>query len=522
MRDRLWRLFVVLLVGALVAVGCGGGDDDDSTAEDDTEQPAPDNGDNSDNADDEPASPDELEIDRTGRFSKLESFCEPTDEEPEEAPEAVDDGITATEIHVAHIRMKLEQVAPLGFALDIGDVNDVAQTFVKLVNDRCGGINGRKLKLSISEVDVLPPGGQDSSTLEQAACIESAEDNNAVFAYSGSGYGGAGVACLTQQHDVIFLTSYTTSLEDLEKAEGKLYATGLAGEQQLTYMARDLARQGLLEGKTIGVVHSDEVLEAPIVERGLVDVLEDELGLDVKRVDTIGCGGGRSCTEGVIPSVQGMIADGVDVLFPTLNVLSLPEYIKEMAAQGVKPGDMTIYNSGFAAQSGDLVSGKVSEFGGDAAGKLYNGTVIIAGGPTGEFRLPDFEPDPFAEMCNKEYAENGNPDGGKAYSPTDEASSTKYGATTGVCAGIRVFARAIEAAGPNPTREDLVAAMEGLGAIDQGGEIPGSFGEGKYTAPNGLYTLKFNYPCTYPTTAKSKACILTEGEAREQPREPIE
>ena len=33
-----------------------------------------------------------------------------------------------------------------------------------------------------------------------------------------------------------------------------------------------------------------------------------------------------------------MIADGVDVMFPLLNVISLPGYIGEMVTQGVKPG----------------------------------------------------------------------------------------------------------------------------------------------------------------------------------------
>ena len=114
------------------------------------------------------------------------------------------------------------------------------------------------------------------------------------------------------------------------------------------------------------------------------------------------------------------------------------------------------------------MSRKVVEFGGDEAGKLYNGTTIIAGGPTGAFRLPGFEPGEFSEMCNREYQENGNPDG--PFSATDEATNTKYGALVGMCSTIRMIARALDAAGPNPTRADLADAMEGLGAIDQGAD----------------------------------------------------
>jgi hypothetical protein len=421
------------------------------------------------------------------------------------------------------MRMKLEELAGIGFAVDIGDQNDVAKTFVGIINERCGGIHGRKIDLKTIEVAALgAAGGADASSLTQAACITAAEDYNAVFAYSGSGFGNVGVPCLTQAHEVIFITSYTFSGEDTKQAERRLYATGLSGEEQLTYMARDLAKRGALDGKVIGVVRPDLIPDADVVERGLVNVLKNELGLNVKRVDTIGCDGGVQCVNGVIPSVQGMIRDGVDVLFPALNILSLPGYLSEMVTQGVQPGDITFYNSDYAAQSADIVSGKVVEFGGDAAGKLYNGTTIISAGTTGAFRLPGYQPSEFSEMCNREYTENGNPVGGKAYSATDEATVTRYASMIGMCSMLRFIARAIDAAGPNPSRADLAKAMEGLGAIDQGGENFGSFGPGKYTAPNFLYTNKFNYPCPYPTTLKSKACVVVEGEAREQPVEPIE
>ena len=74
-----------------------------------------------------------------------------------------------------------------------------------------------------------------------------------------------------------------------------------------------------------------------IVEQGLIDTLE-ELGHEPVRVDALGCGGGNSCTTGVIESVQGMIADDVDVLFPLLNVINLPAYIAELVDPGRAAG----------------------------------------------------------------------------------------------------------------------------------------------------------------------------------------
>ena len=58
------------------------------------------------------------------------------------------------------------------------------------------------------------------------------------------------------------------------------------------------------------------------------------------------------------------------------------------------------------------------------------------------------------------------------YTATDPETNSAYGATTGMCAFVRIIARAVDAAGPNPTREDLAAAVEGLGAIDTGRRRP--------------------------------------------------
>ncbi len=387
---------------------------------------------------------------------------------------------------------------------------DQANKFVGLINDRCGGINGRKLDLHLVEAPPLAPAGQDPAAVAQAACIEATEDDNAVIAYSGSGWGGqGGAACVTGAHDTVYITTYNLSQEDIAGADNRLYSLALGSADGLEGLARTVKAKGMLDGKTIGVVMQDAPGDPEIVQQGLLDTL-DELGVEVKRVDTLGCEGGNSCTTGVAESVQGMISDGVDAIFPMLNLLSLPGYLQEMVTQGVKPGDVQFFQGGYNAQSGDLVSSKIIDFGSKEAGELYNGTVIVAPGATGAFRLPGYEPDPFGAMCNREYQEAG----GEKYSPIDPETNSAYGATSGTCLFIRVIARAIEAAGPNPTRKDIAAAVEGLGAIDGGGAIPGSWGPGKYTAPNALNMMTWHYPCDPDKIPFGPGmCILPEGDA---------
>ncbi len=78
-------------------------------------------------------------------------------------------------------------------------------------------------------------------------------------------------------------------------------------------------------------------------------------------------------------------------------------------------------------------------------------------------------------MCNREYQEAG----GEVYTANDPVTNSAYGATAGACSFVRIIARAIDAAGPNPTREDLASAVENLGAIDGGGEILGQLRTGQ-------------------------------------------
>ena len=274
MRRKAGFLLVAVIAGASLLASCTSGDDDDEGgASEGGEQGA--------------TAEQPTEVDRSSRFAQEDTFCEPGDP-PAEAPEDVGPGITADAINITHIRETLEDLAGLGFAVDVGDQNDIVRTYVDLINERCGGISGRQLNLSTVEVPAIPT---DTSSVAQAACIQAAEDQEAVFAWSTSGFGDVGIPCLTQAHDVIFTTSYTVSSEDLADGGSRLYSTGLSGEQQLTYMVRDLYKSGALDGKTIGVVRPDLVPDQDIVQRGLVDVLQDELGLDVARVDTIGCGG---------------------------------------------------------------------------------------------------------------------------------------------------------------------------------------------------------------------------------------
>jgi hypothetical protein len=491
--DRRFAIATALLV---LLCACSSSDDDGGGSADPTNAPGSTTPGN------------QTEVDRSGRFAALDTFCKPATEQPSEPPGDNGPGITETDLSITHIRVQLEKLQDLGFAIPIGNPTHQVETFVKLINDRCGGIHGRKLKLSLVEAPPTAPEGQDPAAIAQAACIKATEDNDAVFAFSGSGWGGqGGASCVTSDHDTIYLTTYTISPEDLANSENRLYSVAISPADGLKYAAKVLHASGAFDGKKVGVVYADAPGEPEIVESGLLDTLES-LNVDVVRSDTIGCAGGNVCSQGLPESVSGMKSAGVDVMFPLLNVISLPGYLQEMVTQGFKPGQVQFYNTGYNAQAGDLVSSKVVVFGGADAGRLYNGAVIISSDRTGAFRLDDYAPPEFSEMCNREYQAAG----GDTYTADDPETNSAYGATAGSCNFVRLIARAADAAGPNPTREDLAAAVENLGAIEGGTSISPNFAPGKYTAPNELNRLKWNYPCAEENIPFDGMCILPEGE----------
>ncbi len=478
----------LILAFALIVAACG---DDSGSGEDATEDTA---------ASDAPAPVED------SRFTGTDAFCAPAEGEPAEAPTASDDGITADEITLTHIRLQLEDLEEIGFAVDLGDQNAYAATFIEILNEECGGINGRQVALENVEVPV-PGFAPDAEAVAQEACITIAEEQRSVAAWTNSGVGVPLAGCLTGPNDVVFMTTYDLSATDFEESDGRLFSVSHSPTDLLRYAALELAPDR--EGRRVGIVLGDTDPDPQVAEEGLVQTLEDQ-GLEVVRVDTLGCPDGPPCSEGLIESAQGMLADEVDVMFPLLDTTSMPGYLAELVTQGAQPGDIQFFNTSFLAQDSELVTGKITEFGGEEAGELYDGATFISGAQSGQQREDGFEPDPFTQMCNETYAEA---TGEAVLDPTagdDEARF--YSSVAGHCAFVRMLARAIEAAGPNPTRADIAAALGNLGDVDLGEGSPGSLTPGKPTAPDAITRLVYQYPCQIEADTEQGHCVQSEGD----------
>ena len=511
------HLLAVMWVAALIAVGCSGETTGDETAADSgdttpatqTSQPAgTDTGDTGGSGDtwDDPRgavfTDFQAQFDRSHPFASLEQFCVPHDQASDRRD--IDAGITADAIAVHHLRGELENLVDIGFGVNVGDTSLMFQTFVDELNENCGGIRGRTLELSETSYDPLSP---DVEQARVAACVKATEDDNAVVVMNTSGFQGVAALCLAEEHGVPFITNQGFSEAFLERGGGNLITQRFSLDDSVRLMVERIAGTGALDGRTIAVVGADTPGQPEVIESSLVAALRSA-GLEAAAVDIIGCNGLATCTNGVQESVGNLKSEGVDVVFPALNILSLPGYIAEMVTQGFAPGDVQFYNSEFEGQSSDLVSSKVAALGGAAAAALYDGTVIVDSAATGAFRLEGAEASPFNQMCLDLYAERT----GIIYDWSTDEDNTPAGMLINVCSIVRMAARAIYDAGDNPTRDDITAAFAGLGPVDVNDMLPASIGPGKYALPDANQTMTWTSPCTIEGGAfdENDTCVIPD------------
>jgi hypothetical protein len=372
-----------------------------------------------------------------------------------------------------------------------------------VINEECGGINGRQLELMNVEVPVAGF-ADDADAQYQQACITVAEEAHSVVAWSNSGVGNPLGSCLTSQNDTVFLGTYDFGASDFEDSDGRLFTVSHAPADILTYAVRELKDD--LAGKTVGVVFDDTDPNPEIIEEGLLKAMDDA-GIEPARVDVIPCPNGPPCNEGVIESAQGMVDEGVDAMFVLLDGISMSGYLTELLTQGAEPGSIQFYGTSFLAQDSELLAGKIIEFGGEAVGALYDGAIFISSNKEGDHRADGYEPDQFSQMCNDTYAEY-SAAGGASFDPTTSDDEARFfNNVVGHCAFVRMTARAIEGAGPNPTRADIAAAIAALGPVELAGGTPASFTDGKPTAPDVIVRNVFEYPCSIPVENEMGHCM---------------
>ena len=239
------------------------GADENSGGQTDSDAPSSNNNGNSSTPSEAPTYEDprgqrfvefQREFDRSHPFGSLDTFCKPH-ELPAEPLRATDAGISAEEINFVHLRTRIEEIAFLGFAEDVGDVQKIFETFTTLVNEDCGGVRGRRINLAEVEISAISATvGQDVENFRNAACIEATETLQGVVLLNTTSFQGTGVLCVVEEHDAALIGSLPFSEEYMQRGEGRLVSLSASEDSYLRELARYLIRAGELDDSTVAVI----------------------------------------------------------------------------------------------------------------------------------------------------------------------------------------------------------------------------------------------------------------------------
>lgn len=394
-------------------------------------------------------------------------------------------------VQIVQVRNQLEQLDKIGFNVPVGDPIDIFQVFADEIN-KCGGVGGKKIEMKTVEYSSLDPASRDK------VCVAATEDNKPLVVVNSTSLQGPPVTCIAVEKKVPFIGTQGAPEADYKQANGRLSTIDVSLEGSLRNMADYLVANHRFDGKKIGVVTGDLAGLDKVTKESLVDYLATK-GVKVAAFETIGCAGAATCGAGIPPAVESFKNAGVDVVLPTLNIVSLPAFIKEMATQGMKA---TFYQSNFNSMGGDLPTDKVVAFGGPEAAALYNGATVIDWQATGVARVPNYKPDAFSDMCNATYAKGTKL--GLSYSMKD--TPVPFGMVGTVCSIMRIVGRSGAAAGKDLNGDTFGKAMSNLGPVDLNLGIPGSLRPDKMAMPDQIHTSTVVYPC--PTPEFKSGCVI--------------
>ena len=440
-------------------------------------------------------------FDRSKRFAGVTTFCQPADSPPAQDPVDIEPGISAEAITVIHVATRLDELRRVGFGVPVGNVDDIVRTFVDLVNGPCGGIHGRTLSLHTVEVSALGGGGFDIDTLREAACLEAVEVHQAAVVLAVTPIPGTAAGCLALMNRTAHLTTAGVSDRDLVRAGGLVQSLEVGDRSGLRLAVLTALDQDLLDDATIGIVVPDAPQRSDDLVATIVGAL-DGTGLKPATYQ-VGCEGTTTCRVGLNTAVAGMVADGVDVVVPLLDMTSLPWLVLEMLEQGM-PKPLFI-QSGLAGQGLDAVASRVAEFGGKPAGDYYDGALVVDASATGSQRLDGAERRPFDRMCALAWAEaTGSP-----VPLVEDTADDVHRTVVEACSLVRWLARAVDEAGLDPSLLGLQVALANVGPLDGPDMRPTTIDDRHLRT---LQVRSYQHPCRVGVGfGDSEGCLVPVG-----------
>jgi len=347
---------------------------------------------------------------------------------------ASDQGVSADSISLGVMLANLDYLSSTGVAASNGTVDERTRVWQALVDDANarGGAAGRTIKLSVHDFDPL------TASSGSDACRRLTEDDKVFATITDVGITEQIATCFARQHGVPMIVYDSQDTTAYEQAGGLLFTTMPSNDRIVYNHVLTLHERGLLQGKTIGIVTTDQGgSKAP--ERTELPLL-DSLGYHVAH---------RSHLSDDIPTAQSQIpvevsqmrSAGVDFIIWEGG----PTYSNVWLNQAQRTGYNPTYSFDELASGSDdfsiqTVSNKIDGYAWSVRRRSD--------------RRTDAAPDPGDAACTQKAAQGS----GVAI----DRSTDLYWDTVEYCSQLSAFVDALNTL-PNPTRPDFAAVVSNLG-----------------------------------------------------------
>ncbi|MGI9603441.1 MAG: ABC transporter substrate-binding protein [Acidimicrobiales bacterium] len=374
-------------------------------------------------------------------------------------------GVTDDSIDVGVVALDWEALAELGVDLGRGTSIDLYTAALEVINEN-GGVHGRMIELHPQVV--FPVGSEESD----AACVALTEDIE-VFVTFGAMLGDA-VLCYTELHESAVIGAASRSDERIARARAPYVTVIGAQSDSARNFVSLMDEQGLLEGRTIGVLGAVDVDEATYdaVFAALVEAGYDPVpGLIGGNNDDLT---GSAADQGII--LERMTAAGVEV---TVSTVGVPLVITNAIDAGYETDQWLFSGLPSAAALADAAV----DF------DYLEGAVGVSPSPVGTSDQLTLDQDPLTADCLDRLSEAT----GRELSLALDGQPNDLNSYLFSCSGAVILQQALELAGPELDEASFAAALESIGDITLPGYGAGNLSPGHLGAVDTLRLVEFDH-----------------------------
>lgn len=369
---------------------------------------------------------------------------------------ASDQGITADAVKVGIFLIDFSRANDLGASVggyDPEDQRRYATAFVEEIN-ATGGIGGRRVVPVFRKVDIL------SLQSMRDACVSFGQTDKVFAVAQVLGVYGDPILVCAQQQKLPFLANDGAASSYYTQSRNYVVTTQPSTLRTNLNMVRELIRLGEMKGKKVGVVYYDGYLLSDNqkmlaeLKRNSIDVVEGQLSLDTTQA-----------LRQLPVIARDFCEKRVDLVLLGTNKLFAERFVENVdRSPGCRPA-YAVSDFDFAMAGDSFISGMPASF--------FQRALSVTASRVGEGRVGIAE-QPAAARC-RSVAEKRT----GTRLDRNAAATTDYFNVTAICGVLQVLRDGMVKAGPNPTRESFVRAVQATGTFENPGYGPSAFAAGR-------------------------------------------